>query len=93
MDFGLDPVAVFSALVLLLEHGVKLLELSEKRSLSREEAAKVLRDLADELARQNDVEFERGGMRVNVKVPAQVTLEVELEVESDESSLEIEISW
>ena len=72
---------------------MKLLELSEKRTLSREEAATVLRDLADELARQNDVEFERGGKRINVKVPAQVTLEVELEVESDESSLEIEISW
>ena len=72
---------------------MKLLELSEKQTLRREEAAKVLRKLADELARQNDVEFLKDGVRLNVKVPAEVTLEVELEVETDESSIEIEISW
>ena len=33
------------------------------------------------------------GIKVNAKVPDEVTVEVELEIESDESSLEVEISW
>lgn len=72
---------------------MKLIELSDKQTLRREEAAKVLRDLADRLARQNEVEFMRRGMRITTKVADEVEIEVELEVESDEKSLEIEITW
>jgi amphi-Trp domain-containing protein len=70
-----------------------LLEISEKREMGREEAAKLLHKLADSLARHNEVEFTRGGISFHFHVPNQVTVEVELEVESDESSIEIEISW
>ena len=70
-----------------------LLELSEKYSMQREEAAALLRKLADSLERHNDVEFERNGMKIRVDVADRVEVEVELEVEDDESSLEIEISW
>jgi len=70
-----------------------ILEISEKRSMSREEAAKVLHEIADSLARHNDVEFVREGIKFQVNVPNRVELELELEIESDESSLEIEISW
>lgn len=70
-----------------------LLEISEKHRLRREEAAAYLRALADSLARHNDIEFERNGLKIRVDVPAEVTLEVELELEDDESSLEVEISW
>lgn len=70
-----------------------LLEISEKREMGREDAAKLLHKIADSLARHNDVEFARQGIKFNVAVPDQVTVELELEVESDESSLEIEISW
>lgn len=70
-----------------------LIEITEKRTMGREEAAKLLRDLADALARHNAVDFDQGGTRLNVRVPDTVSVELELEVESDETSIEIEISW
>jgi amphi-Trp domain-containing protein len=45
------------------------------------------------LARHNDIEFERGGMRFTVHVPDEVQLKIELEIESDERELEIELTW
>lgn len=72
---------------------MELMEISEKRKMSREEAASLLHEVADSLARHNDVEFERGGVKIRVNVPDQVEVELEIEVESDESSIEIEISW
>lgn len=70
-----------------------LLEFSIKRKMGREEAAQLLHKLADSLARQNAVDFIQEGMKVHVKVPDEITLEFEVEIESDESSIEIEISW
>ena len=70
-----------------------LIEFEDKRSLSREEAAAVLRDLADSLARHNGLEFSKEGRRYTVEVPDQVEIEVELEIGDDGSTLEIEISW
>ena len=69
-----------------------LIEIEEKRRLSREEAAAWLHVLADSLERHNDVEFERGGIRIRAAVPDEVTMEVELEI-GDESGIEIEINW
>ena len=71
----------------------ELLEIEIKQTMGREEAADLLRQVADSLARHNELEFERGGMKIHVEVPDQVEVELELEIESDESSLEIEISW
>jgi amphi-Trp domain-containing protein len=70
-----------------------LLEISEKRKLSREDAAKLLHEIADSLARHNDLELVRNGIALRVNVPDQVEVELEVEIESDESSIEIEISW
>jgi amphi-Trp domain-containing protein len=70
-----------------------ILEISEKRNMSREDAADLLRKLADSLARQNSLDFAHEGKKLHIKVPDNVTVEVEVEIESDESSLEIEISW
>lgn len=70
-----------------------IFEVETKERLSREEAAARLHGFADMLARHNDVEFERGGMRFTVHVPDEVELKVELEIESDERELEIELSW
>ena len=70
-----------------------LLDISAKHKMTREEAADLLRKLADSLARHNSLDFTREGTRFHVKVPKEVTVEVELEIESDESSIEIEISW
>jgi amphi-Trp domain-containing protein len=72
-----------------------LIEISEKERLSREEAAARLRALADALARHNEVEFERGGLRFKVHVPDEVNLKLEIEIEigDDERELEIELTW
>ena len=70
-----------------------LLEISQKRRMGREEAAKFLREVADSLARHNDLELMHGGMKVRVNVPDEVDVELEVEIESDESKIEIEISW
>jgi amphi-Trp domain-containing protein len=70
-----------------------LIEIAEKERLSREDAAGRLRALADALAKNNEVEFERGGMRITVHVPDEVELKLEIEVGDEESELEIELSW
>jgi len=70
-----------------------IFEIEQKETLSREQVAARLRALADMLSRHNDLEFERGGMRMTVHVPDEIQLKVELEVETDERELEIELKW
>lgn len=70
-----------------------LIEIETKRTLSREDAAAWLRDLADSLARHNDVEFEQDGVRYEIAVPDQIEMELELEVGDDGTELEIELHW
>jgi amphi-Trp domain-containing protein len=70
-----------------------LVEITEKAQLSREEAAQRLHTLADALARNNAVEFERGGMRFTVHIPDVVELKLEIEVGDEESELEVELTW
>jgi len=70
-----------------------IFQVEQKERLRREEVAARLRNLADMLARHNDVEFERGGMRFTVNVPDELEVKIELEVESDKRELEIELSW
>ena len=72
---------------------MELMEISEKRKMGREEAAQLLHKLADSLARHNALDFTENGVKVNIKVPDMVSVELEVEIESDESSIEIEISW
>lgn len=69
-----------------------LFEMDETRTMTREEAATRLRDLADSLARHNSVEFARGGGRVTVAVPDEVRLKVEVELGED-NEIEIELTW
>ena len=70
-----------------------ILEIEQKETVGREEAAKRLHALADMLAKQNDVEFERGGIKFTVHVPDEVQLKLELEVGDDGSELEVELTW
>jgi amphi-Trp domain-containing protein len=70
-----------------------LIDYEEKQQLSREDAAEVLRKIADNLARHNDLEFSREGLRYKVDVPDTVELEVEIEIGDGEAELEIKISW
>ena len=70
-----------------------LLEITEKERLSREEVAGRLHALADALARHNEVEFERGGLRFKVHVPDEVDFKLEIEIGDDERELEVELKW
>ena len=72
---------------------MEIVEITQKDRLRREEAAARLHQIADMLAKQNEVEFERDGIRFNVHVPDEVDLKIELEVETDERELEIELTW
>lgn len=72
---------------------MELLELKEKVSLSREDAAARLREIADELASGNDIVLERDHLRFVAKVPDRVELKIEFEVEDDGSEFEIELTW
>jgi amphi-Trp domain-containing protein len=70
-----------------------LVEISEKERLGREEAAARLVALGEALAKNNEVEFERGGLRFKVHVPDQVDFKLEVEIGDDERELEIELKW
>jgi amphi-Trp domain-containing protein len=70
-----------------------LIEITEKTRLRREDAAARLRALADALAKNNEVEFEREGLRFKVRVPDMVDLKLEVEIGDDERELEFEITW
>jgi len=72
---------------------MELVELEEKSTMSREEAAARLHAIADELASNNDFVVERERLRFVVRVPDQVNLKVEFEIEDEGSELEIELTW
>jgi len=75
------------------ESYVKLMELKDKTTLSREEAAARLHAIADELASGNDVVIEREDMRFVAHVPDRVNLKVEFETGDDGTDLVIDLSW
>lgn len=70
----------------------ELLEVAETQRMRREEAAARLRELADQLSRHNQVEFQRGGRRYTAKVPDEVELSVEIEL-GEKNEIEVEITW
>jgi amphi-Trp domain-containing protein len=70
-----------------------LVELKEKTTLSREDAAARLHAIADELASGNGIVIERDRLRFVARVPHEVNLKVEFEVEEDGSEFEIELTW
>lgn len=57
-----------------------------------EEAAARLHALADALASDNEVAFERSSMRITVHVPDEVDLKIEVEL-GDENELQVELTW
>lgn len=66
--------------------------MDETRTVTREEAASKLRDLADSLSKHNSIEFARDGGRITVAVPDEVKLKVEVEL-GEENEVEIELTW
>lgn len=71
---------------------MELFETGTELTVTREQAAARLRELADHLARHNQVELIHSGKQVTVTVPDEVRLKVEVEIGS-ENELEIELSW
>lgn len=72
----------------------KLFEHETEETMTREQAAERLRELADALARQNKVRVTDGEHDVTVDVPDTVTYEYEIEVkEGGKSEIEIAITW
>lgn len=69
-----------------------LIEHTTSARMSREAAADRLRQLADELARHNEVTFVQEGREFTVAVPDDVEFKLEVEV-GEENELEIEICW
>ena len=59
---------------------MELVEIKQKERVQREQAAARLRELADQLSRHNEVEFERDGVTFKIRVPDEVELKIELEV-------------
>jgi amphi-Trp domain-containing protein len=72
---------------------MELIEITQKQRLGREEAAARLREIADHLARHNDVEFLRGDVRLRARVPDEIEFKFEFEVEDGGAEIEIELSW
>jgi amphi-Trp domain-containing protein len=72
---------------------VDLVELKEKTTLSREDAASRLHAIADELASGNGIVMERDRLRFVARVPDEVRLKIEFEIEEDGSEFEIELTW
>jgi amphi-Trp domain-containing protein len=70
----------------------ELIEVTDKQMLSREAAAARLRQLADQIARHNDIEFVRDGVSYSVTVPDTVELKLEIEI-GDENEIEFELTW
>jgi len=70
-----------------------LIEHETNEHLRREEAAARLREIADELARQNEISFVRGGITHTVKVPDDITFEFEVEIGEDGSEIELSLKW
>jgi amphi-Trp domain-containing protein len=68
------------------------LELKERSTMAREDAAARLRAIADELASGNDIILERGEARFVAKVPDEVALKIEFEVEEDKTEFECGVS-
>ena len=70
-----------------------LIEHESEERMRREEAARRLHALADELARHNEVSFTRDGVRFTVPVPDELTFTLEIEVGDDGSEIEVELKW
>ncbi len=70
-----------------------LFKIDQTQHLPREDAAAWLHAIADALARNNSVEFERNGRRISVHVPDEVELKIEVEIGGDDNELEIELTW
>ena len=69
------------------------MKFEQKEVLSRKEAAARLSAIADALGSDDKFELERGGEKLELRVPDEVRFELEVEIKGDETELEVEIKW
>ena len=69
------------------------MEITEKEQVTRAEAAARLRALAAALAKEGEVEYERGDLSFSIDVPDKVDCKIEIETDGDEWELEVELKW
>ncbi|MEV4559213.1 amphi-Trp domain-containing protein [Kitasatospora sp. NPDC049285] len=72
---------------------MKDLEFTQKRTLSRPQAADQLEALAAAIRRGGQAELELGPGKLTVRIPDELRVEIEVELEGDEIELEVEMSW
>ncbi|KJY30168.1 MULTISPECIES: amphi-Trp domain-containing protein [unclassified Streptomyces] len=72
---------------------MKDLEFTQKRTLSRAEAADQLEALAAALRRGGQAELELGPGRLTLRIPDELSTEIEVELEDGKVELEIELTW
>lgn len=70
-----------------------MIEFEWESKATRAEAAALLRELANSLAGEGDLELEHDAWQLKLEVADDVELSVEAEVEGDETELEIELKW
>ena len=68
-------------------------EFEWEQTAKRGEVAKLLRSIADGLAKGGEVTLERDSWELKLNVPEELQVELELEVEGGETELEIELKW
>jgi amphi-Trp domain-containing protein len=68
-------------------------EIEWERKIRREQAAKLLRAVADGLSGGHNVEIEQDGFELRVAVAEEIDVEIELEVEEGETEVELELKW
>ncbi|MGY1707360.1 amphi-Trp domain-containing protein [Geodermatophilus sp. SYSU D00697] len=68
-------------------------KVEHKVTMTRQDAARWLRELAEGLAGDGPVTFSLARSTVELEVPHQVRAEAEIEVDGDEVELEIELTW
>ncbi|MFB8058792.1 amphi-Trp domain-containing protein [Kitasatospora purpeofusca] len=72
---------------------MKDLEFTQKRTLSRTEAAGQLEALAAALRRGGQAELELGPGRLTLRIPDELSTEIEVELEDGKIELEVELTW
>ena len=58
---------------------MEILEIETERTLSREDAAAWLQELAHQLSRNNQLQLRKDGLKYTVRVPGEVTMEADIQ--------------
>jgi len=64
-----------------------------EKKMSNSEIAKNLRDIAEKIESNEEINLESGNQSVNLRTDRPAEFEIKVEQEGDEESLELEIEW